>query len=86
MVETDYEERRKKEKQIAKQLALNDIKEWKNKIPKEKHKTPAIVVGTKTFTPEEIEKEVEKDTEYGQQFTKILARAKLEMTKGAKDQ
>ncbi len=82
----EYDEQRKKEKLITKQLALNDIKEWKSKIPLEKLNRPAIVVGTKTFTPQEIEKEVENDTEYGQEFSKILARSKLELTKGAKDQ
>jgi hypothetical protein len=82
----NYDEQRKEEKQITKQLALNDIKEWKNKIPKEKQNKPAIVVGTKTFTPDEIEKEVENETEYGHEFSKILAKSRLELTKGAKDQ
>jgi hypothetical protein len=82
----EYEEQRKKEKLITKQLALNDLKEWKSKLPKEKLNKPAIVVGTKTFTPQEIEKEVENDTEYGQAFAKILARSKLELTKEGKDQ
>jgi hypothetical protein len=86
MSEKGYEEQRKQEKLITKQLALSDLREWKNKLPKDKLNTPAIVVGTKTFTPQEIEKEVENDTEYGQAFTKILARSKLELTKGGKDQ
>jgi len=82
----EYDEQRKKEKQITKQLALNDIKDWKSKIPKEKLNKPAIVVGSKTFTPQEIEKEVENDTEYGLEFAKILAKSKIELTKGTKDQ
>ena len=86
MTEKGYDEQRKQEKLITKQLALNDLKEWKSKLPKEKLDQPAIVVGTKTFTPQEIEKEVENDTEYGQAFAKILARSKLELTKGGKDQ
>lgn len=86
MSENNYDAQRKKEKQITKQIALNDIKEWKTKLPKDKLNKPAIVVGTKTFTPQEIEKEVENDTEYGQEFSKILAKSRLELTKGAKDQ
>lgn len=86
MTEKNYDEQRKVEKQITKQLALNDIREWKTKIPKAKLNKPAIVVGTKTFTPQEIEKEVENDTEYGKEFAKILAKSRLELTKGAKDQ
>jgi hypothetical protein len=31
-------------------------------------------------------KEVENDTEYGQEFSKILARTRLELTKGAKEE
>ena len=86
MSQKAYEDQRKKEKQITKQLALADIKEWMVKIPKDKLNKPAIVVGTKTFTPEQIAKEVENDTEYGQQFAKILAKSKLELSKRAKDQ
>lgn len=82
----EYDEQRKKEKLLTKQIALNDIKEWKNKIPKDKLNKPAIVVGSKTFTPQELEKEVENDTEYGQEFSKILARSRLELTKGSKEQ
>jgi hypothetical protein len=82
----DYDEQRKNEKILKKQIALNDIKEWKSKIPQAKLNTPAIVVGTKTFTPQEIEREVENDTEYGQEFAKILSRSKLELTKGANNQ
>ncbi|MCW4030395.1 MAG: hypothetical protein NWE92_12205 [Candidatus Bathyarchaeota archaeon] len=82
----DYDEQRKLEKQVTKQIALNDIKEWKSKIPTTKLNQPAIVVGTKTFTPQEIEKEVENDTEYGQEFSKILARTRLELAKGGKEE
>ncbi|XES78067.1 MAG: hypothetical protein ACBZ72_04130 [Candidatus Bathyarchaeia archaeon] len=82
----EYEEQRKSEKQITKQLAIADIKDWMSKIPKDKVNKPAIVVGTKTFTPQEIEKEVENDTEYGQEFAKILARSKVEFAKRADQQ
>ena len=82
----DYDVQRNNEKQVTKQLALNDIKEWKNKIPKDKLNKPAIVVGSKTFTPQEMEKEVENDTEYGKEFSKILARSRIELTKGVKGQ
>jgi hypothetical protein len=77
----EYEEQRKREKQLSKELALADVKEWISKIPKEKANKPAIVVGSRTFTPEEIAKEVENDTEYGKQFAQILNKSKLELTK-----
>jgi hypothetical protein len=76
-----YDEQRKKELQITKDLALADVKDWINKLPKEKHNVPAIVVGSKTFTPEEIKKEVENDTEYGKEFTKIMAKSRAEFAR-----
>ncbi|MGD6809611.1 MAG: hypothetical protein ACQCN3_07935 [Candidatus Bathyarchaeia archaeon] len=60
---------------------MADVNDWIKKIPKEKLKTPAIVVGSKTFTPEELRKEVENDTEYGKEFTKILAKSRLEFAR-----
>ncbi len=76
-----YDEQRKKENQLTKDLAIADVKEWISKLPKEKANSPAIVVGTKTFTPEEIRKEVENDTEYGKEFAKILAKSRIELAK-----
>jgi hypothetical protein len=77
----EYEAQRKKEAEIAKQLALADVKEWIRKIPAEKKEKPAIVVGSKTFTPAQIAKEVENDTEYGKQFERMLHRSRMELTK-----
>lgn len=81
---TDYEKQREAEKQLTKELALADVNEWIKKLSKAKAKSPAIVVGTKTFTPEEIKKEVENDTEYGKEFTKILAKSRVELAKRQK--
>ena len=36
----EYESQRKKEAEIAKQLALADVKEWIKKIPAEKKEIP----------------------------------------------
>jgi hypothetical protein len=78
---SEYEKQRKDEKQLTKELAIADIKEWINKLPTQKTNTPAIVVGTKTFTPQEIQKEVENDTEYGKEFAKILAKSRVELAR-----
>ncbi len=77
----EYEAQRKKEAEIARELALSDTKEWIKKIPAEKRNKPAIVVGSKTFTPAEIAKEVEDDTEYGKQFSKMLHKSRMELSK-----
>ncbi len=76
-----YDEQRKKELQLTRDLALTDLKDWINKIPKEKLNEPVIVVGSKTFTPDEIRREVENDTEYGQKFSKILAKSRVEFAR-----
>lgn len=78
---SEYEKQRKDEKQLTKELAIADIKEWISKLPTQKTNTPAIVVGTKTFTPQEIQKEVENDTEYGKEFAKILAISRVELAR-----
>jgi hypothetical protein len=76
-----FEEQRKKEKQLTRDLAIADVTDWITKLPKEKINIPAIVVGTKTFTPAEIKKEVESETEYGKQFATILANSRVEMAR-----
>jgi hypothetical protein len=81
MSENEYEAQRKKEAEIARQLALADVKEWIQKIPADKKEKPAIVVGSKTFTPAQIAKEVENDTEYGNQFARMMQRSRMELTK-----
>ncbi len=85
MSEKEYENQRKKEAEAARQLALADVKDWMQKMPKEKQNKPAIVVGTKTFTPAQLAKEVEDDTEYGKQFAKMLHKSRMELTKRRKD-
>jgi hypothetical protein len=77
----EYEAQRKKEADISKQLALSDVKDWLKKLPAEKKEKAAIVVGSKTFTPAEIAKEVENDTEYGKQFAKMLHKSRMELSK-----
>jgi len=78
---SEYEAQRRKEIEAARQLALADVNEWLRKIPAEKRGKPAIVVGTKTFTPAQIAKEVEDDTEYGKQFVRMLHKSRMELAK-----
>lgn len=77
----EYEAQRKKEADISKQLALADVKDWLKKLPAAKKEKAAIVVGSKTFTPAQIAKEVENDTEYGKQFANMLHKSRVELSK-----
>ena len=81
MSEKEYETQRKKEAEVQRQLAIADVGEWVQKLPAEKREKPAIVVGSRTFTPSQIAKEVEEDTEYGKQFSKMLHKSRIELSK-----
>jgi len=77
----NYEEAVKKEFEITKQLALAEVREWIEKIPEEERDKPAIVVATKVFTPRQLVKEVEEDTEYGRRLVQMLTKVRLELAK-----
>jgi len=76
-----YDEVVEKEAQIRKELAVDEIKRWIAKIPEDKRDKPTIVGGTKTFTPRQVLEEVEKDTEYGRQFGKMLNLVRIDLAK-----
>ena len=78
---SEYEEKRKKEADIARRIVLADVKAWIESLPDAERKKPVIVVGTKTFTPEQLAKEVDDDTEYGRQFAAMMQKSRLEMAK-----
>ncbi|MCL2173606.1 MAG: hypothetical protein FWB84_08265 [Candidatus Bathyarchaeota archaeon] len=78
---SEFEKERQKGKQLTKELALADISEWITKLPRGRANEPAIVVGSKTFTPEELKKEIENDTEYGQEYSQMLAKSRIELTR-----
>lgn len=77
-----YEQARREEEEIDKKLALNTTKAWFEKIPKEKRDKPVFVAGNKTFTPRRVLEEVEKGTEDGLNFAKMLKKLRMEMAKG----
>jgi len=77
-----YEQARLEEEEIDKKLALITTKAWFEKIPKEKQDKPVFVAGTKTFTPRQVLEEVEKGTEDGLNFARMLKKNRMEMAKG----
>ena len=79
-----YEQVRREEKEIDKKLAIITTKTWFEKIPKEKQDKPIFVAGNKTFTPRRVLEEVEKGTEDGQNFARMLKKNRMEMAKGDK--
>lgn len=79
-----YEDQRKKEREFTRQIALNDARKWLKKIPAKQRKKPQIVVGTRVFTAEQLVKEAEVGTEYGNEFLEMIHNSKLELLKGRK--
>lgn len=79
-----YEEVRREEEEIDRRLALDATKAWFEKIPKEKQDEPVIVAGNKTFTPRQVLEEVERATEDGLRFAKMLKNLRVEMAKGGR--
>jgi hypothetical protein len=79
-----YEEEMKKETALTKQIAMDEVKRWIEKMPQARKDKPEIIVGTKVFTPNQLAKEVEQDTEYGKRFGQMLNRVRLDLAKKGK--
>ncbi|MFX0173460.1 MAG: hypothetical protein ACFE9L_16330 [Candidatus Hodarchaeota archaeon] len=79
--EDRYKKRRDEEIKAKKQLILNEVKEWIETLPPEKREEPYLVIGTKSFTPRELVKEVENDTEIGKMVGKTLEKGRLQLSR-----
>jgi hypothetical protein len=69
------------ERAIAKKIALEDVKTWLAKMPSEERNKPTIIVGSKTFTPNQLLEEVDKESEYGKALQQKLHRLRMEVSK-----
>jgi hypothetical protein len=76
-----YDEEVKKQKALTKKLAIDEINSWIKAMPAEKRKQVVAAVGTKSFTPEELLKEIEEDTEYGKKLVQMFNRLRVEVSK-----
>lgn len=81
-----FDEELKKQKQMTKQLALDEVNKWINKIPAAKRKEVVAAVGTKSFTAEDIRKEIQDDTEYGKKLVKMISDVRIDLTKKKEEQ
>jgi hypothetical protein len=76
-----YDEEFKKQKQMTKQIAIDEVNEWIKTIPVAKRTQVVAAVGTKAFTAEEIVKEIQADTEYGKNLVKMISKVRMDLTK-----
>jgi hypothetical protein len=78
---SNYDEEFKKQKQMTRQLAIDEVNNWIKKMSVAKRKQVVAAVGTKSFTPDEIAKEIREDTEYGKKLVTMLNKLRIETTK-----
>jgi len=78
---SDYEQEEKKQKEIFRQLAIAEIKTWISAISEDERKKVALFIGPRSFTPEELLKEVDEDTEYGKQLVQMFNNLRIELSK-----
>ena len=78
---SNFDEELKKQKQLTKQLAVDEVNNWVKAMPAEKRKQVVAAVGTKSFTPEQIAKEIQDDTEYGKKLVTMINKLRIEISK-----
>jgi FPC/CPF motif-containing protein YcgG len=82
MTDTRYEERKKSDEDLLRELAVADVREWFESLPEERRAQRTFIMGMKTYSPRELMEEVENDTETGRMFTKMVHNVRMEMAKG----
>ncbi|MBN1133500.1 MAG: hypothetical protein JXA38_00955 [Methanosarcinaceae archaeon] len=76
-----YEQRYEEEANLKKKLILDDVQQWIGKLTPEKREEPYLVIGMRTFTPNQLLEEVKKDTEIGRMVSRTLDKGRLELSK-----
>ena len=66
---------------MTKQLAVDEVNNWIKNMPAEKRQQVVAAVGTKSFTAEQIAKEIQDDTEYGKKLVLMINKLRIETTK-----
>jgi hypothetical protein len=83
---SNFDEEIKKQKAMTKQLAIDEVNNWIKAMPAEKRKKVVAAVGTKSFTAEDIAKEIQGDTEYGKKLVTMISKLRIEVAKKTEEQ
>lgn len=83
---SNYEQEARKQKELNKKLAMDEINNWIRTLPAEKREKVVAAVGTKSFTADELLKEVEADSDYGKQLVLMFNRLRVELAKKKEEQ
>lgn len=83
---SNYEQEARKQKELNKKLAMDEINNWIRTLPAEKREKVVAAVGTKSFTADELLKEVEANSDYGKQLVLMFNRLRVELAKKKEEQ
>ncbi len=83
---SSFDEEIKKQKRMTTQLAVDEVNNWIKTMPVEKRKQVVAAVGTRSFTPEQLAKEIQDETEYGKKLVTMINRLRIEITKKPEEQ
>jgi hypothetical protein len=78
---SNFEQERQKQKALTKQLTIDEVNAWIKTIPAEKLNQVVASAGTKSFTAQDILKEIQGDTEYGKKLVDMISKVRIEATK-----
>jgi hypothetical protein len=77
-MKVEYTKRKQEDQEVLRQQDLASLKKIVAEMPAATRKSAKLVVGERSFTPEEMLAEAEKGSEYGATFLKMLSRMRLE--------
>jgi hypothetical protein len=83
---SNFDEELKKQKAMTKQLALEEVNNWIKAMPTEKRKQVIAAAGTKSFTAEDIVKEIQGDTEYGKKLVGMINKVRIDLAQKKEEQ
>ncbi len=78
MKNEEFEKRDQQDAELRRQMEIQALERMVAELPAEKRKQPLLIVGDKTFTPEQMLEEAKKGSKYGELFIATQAKARLE--------
>lgn len=76
-----FVEREKEERKLKRELLKKEMQEWMKGLREDELDKPYLVIGSRSFTPRQLMKEVEDDTEVGRLVERTFDRGRMEMAK-----
>ncbi|MBN1261843.1 MAG: hypothetical protein JXB35_14290 [Anaerolineae bacterium] len=81
MAEDKYTRRTEEDREALNQLEIRQLEHLVAALPPEKRREPTLVIGNRTFTPEQLLQEAKEGSEYGKLYLKMRSNSRLERLK-----